>query len=47
MRSIESIELLDTMRIDYYIQILILWWGLVAPPELSPDSGSNCSSPGT
>jgi erythromycin esterase-like protein len=25
----------------------ILWWGLVAPPELSPDSGCNCSSPGT
>jgi hypothetical protein len=25
----------------------ILWWGSVAPLELSPDSGCNCSSPGT
>jgi hypothetical protein len=25
----------------------ILWWGSVAPPELSPDSGCNCSSLGT
>ena len=31
----------------YYLFTLILWWGLVAPPELSPDAGCNCSSPGT
>jgi hypothetical protein len=25
----------------------LLWWGSATPPELSPDSDSNCSSPGT
>jgi hypothetical protein len=35
------------VRLHHYLGTLILWWGSATPPELSPDSGSNCSSLGT